>query len=70
MFNNAQTIVIKSLLCFNRDIAASNSPRLSVASSLPRLWFSCHRGEFAPTTFGKDEVLPRASGPIVLTINV
>ena len=47
------------------DIAMSNSPRFSVASSLPRLRFSSHRGEFTATTFGKDEVLLRANGPIV-----
>ena len=40
---------------------------LSVALSLPWLRFSSHRGEFAATTFGKDEVLPRANGPIVLS---
>ena len=34
-------------------------------SSLPRLRFSSHRGEFAAMTIGKDEVLPRANGPIV-----
>ena len=43
----------------------ANSPRLSVASSLPRLRFSSHRGEFAATTFCKDDVLPRANGSIV-----
>ena len=43
----------------------SNSPWLSVTSSLPRLQFSSHRGEFAATAFGRDKVLPRASGPIV-----
>ena len=36
-------------------------------SSLPRLRFSSHLGEFAAITFGKDEVLPRANGPIVLS---
>ena len=41
------------------------------AANLPRsirgfdLRFSSHRGEFAAITFGKDEVLPRANGPIV-----
>ena len=34
-------------------------------SSLPRLRFSSHCGEFAAITFGKDEVLLRANGPIV-----
>jgi len=34
-------------------------------SSLPRLRFSSHRGEFAVNTFGKDEVLPRAHGSVV-----
>ena len=29
------------------------------------LTYLSHRGEFATTTFGKDEVLPRANGPIV-----
>ena len=38
-----------------------------LTETLPRL---IHRGEFAGTTFGKDEVLPRASGPIVSSINV
>ena len=32
---------------------------------MPRLRFSSHLGEFAAVTFGKDEVLPRANGPIV-----
>ena len=36
-------------------------------SSLPRLRFSSHLGEFAAITFGKDEVLPCANGPIVLS---
>ena len=34
-------------------------------SSLPRLRFSSHRGEFAVNTFGKDEVLPCAHGSVV-----
>ena len=34
-------------------------------SSLPRLQFLSLRGEFAAITFGKDEVLPCANGPIV-----
>ena len=34
-------------------------------SSLPRLGFSSHRGEFGVNTFGKDEVLPRAHGSVV-----
>ena len=34
-------------------------------SSLQRLQFLSHLGEFAAITFGKDEVLPRANGPIV-----
>ena len=58
MFNNAHTIVIS-------HIAASNSPWLSVTLSLPQLRFSSQRCEFGATTFGKDEVLPRANGPIV-----
>ena len=38
--------------------------------SLPRLQFSSHRGEFAAIMFGKDEVLPRANGPIVSSSTV
>ena len=52
-------------LQFHLGKTASNSPRFSVASSLPRLRFSSHRGEFVATMFGKDEVLPHANGPIV-----
>ena len=65
MFNNAHTIVISHYCIFYRDIAASNSLRLSVTASLSQLRFSSHGGEFAATTFGKDEVLLRANGPIV-----
>ena len=52
-------------MCFYLDIAVSNSPWFSVASSLPRLRFSSHRCEFAATTFSKDEVLWLGNGPIV-----
>ena len=43
----------------------SNHRGFRLLSSLPRLRFSCHRGEFVAITFGKDEVLPRANGLIV-----
>ena len=33
--------------------------------SLPQLWFSSHRGEFAAITIGKDEVLPHANCQIL-----
>ena len=66
MFNNAHTIVISHYCVLTETL-----PRLIHRGfRLPRLRFSSHRGEFAGTTFGKDKVLPRASGPIVSSINV
>ena len=58
-FINAHTIVI-SHYCI-------------ITKTLPRLihrgfqLLSSHRGEFAATMFGKDKVLPRANGPIILS---
>ena len=59
MFNNAHTIVISHYCVLTETL-----PRLiHPGFRLPHLCRGC--GEFAATTFGKDEVLPRASGPIV-----
>ena len=67
MFSNAHTIVISHYCVFTETL-----PRLIHRGFrlLPRLRFSSHRGEFVATTFGKDEVLPRANGPIVSSGNV
>ena len=65
MFDNTLTIVI-SLYCIFTEALPRLIPRgFRLLASLPRLRFSSHRGEFAAITFGKDEVLPRANGPIV-----
>ena len=68
MFNNALTKVISHYCIFS--IFTEALPTLihrgfRLLSSLPRLQFWSHRGEFAAITFGKDEVLPHANGPIV-----
>jgi len=65
MFNNTLTIVISHYYIFTEAMPRLIHRGFRLLSSLPRLRFSSHRGEFAAITFGKDEVLPRANGPIV-----
>ena len=65
MFDNTLTIVISHYCIFTKALPRLISHGFRLLSSLPRLRFSSHRGEFAAITFGKDEVLPRANGPIV-----
>ena len=65
MFNNTLTIVISHYCIFTEALPRPIHRGFRLLSSLPRLRFSFHRGEFAVITFGKDEVLPRANGPIV-----
>ena len=65
MFDNTLTIVISHYCIFTEALPRLIPRGFRLLSSLPRLRFSSHRGEFAAITFGKDEVLPRANGPIV-----
>ena len=65
IFNNALTKVISHNCIFTEALQSLIHRGFRLLSSLPRLRFSSHRGEFAAITFGKDEVLPRANGPIV-----
>ena len=65
MFNNTLTIAISRYCIFTEALPRPIHRGFRLLSSLPRLRFSSHRGEFAAITFGKDEVLPRANGPIV-----
>ena len=65
MFNNALTKVISHYCIFTEALPSLIHRSFRLLSSLPRLWFSSHRGEFAAITFCKDKVLPRANGPIV-----
>ena len=65
MFNNTLTIVISLYCIFNETLPHLIHRGFRLLSSLPRLWFLSNCGEFAAITFGKDEVLPRANGPIV-----
>ena len=65
MFDNTLTIVISHYCIFTEALLRLIPRGFRLLSSLPRLQFSSHRGEFAAITFGKDEVLPRANGPIV-----
>ena len=65
MFNNALTKVISHYCIFTEALPSLIHCGFRLLSSLPRLRFSSHRGEFAAITFGKDEVLPRTNGPIV-----
>ena len=60
MFNNAHTIVI-SHYC----ISTQTLPPIIHRGF--RLLRFCRGCGFRPTMFGKDEVLPRANGPIVLS---
>ena len=70
MFNNALTKVISHYCIFTEALPSLIHRGFQLLSSLPRLRFSSHRGEFAAITFGKDEVLPRANGPIVSSSTV
>ena len=63
--NNTLTIVISQYCIFTEALPRLIHLSFRLLSSLPRLRFSPHRGEFAAMTIGKDEVLPRANGPIV-----
>ena len=65
MLNNTLTIVISHYCIITEALPRPIHCDFRLLSSLPRLQFSSHRGEFAAITFGKDEVLPRANGPIV-----
>ena len=65
MFNNALTKVISHYCIFTEALLSLIHRGFRLLSSLPRLRFLSHRGEFAAIMFGKDEVLPRANGPIV-----
>ena len=65
MFDNTLTIVISHYCIFTEALPRLIPRGFRLLSSLPRLRFSSHHGEFAAITFGKDEVLPRANGPVV-----
>ena len=65
MFNNALTKVISRYCIFTEALPSLIHRGFRLLFSLPRLWFLSHHGEFAAITFGKDQVLPRANGPIV-----
>ena len=65
MFNNTLTIVISHHCIFTKALPRPIHRGFRLLSPLPRLRFSSHCGEFAAITLGKDEVLPRANGPIV-----
>ena len=65
MFDKTLTIVISHYCIFTEALPRLIPRGFRLLSFLPRLRFSSHRGEFAAITFGKDEVLPRANGPIV-----
>ena len=65
MFDNTLTIVISHFCIFTEAFLRLIHRSFQLLSSLPWLRFSFHRGEVAAITFGKDEVLPRANGPIV-----
>ena len=67
MFNNALTKVISHYCIFTEALPSLIHRGFRLLSSLPRLRFSSHHGEFTAITFGKDEVLPRANGAIVLS---
>ena len=70
MFDNTLTIVISHYCIFTEALPRLILRGFRLLSSLPRLRFSSHRGEFVAITFGKDEVLPRANGPIVSSSTV
>ena len=56
MFHNTLTIVINDYCIFTEALPRLILRGFRLLSSLPRLRFSSHRGEFAAITFGKDEV--------------
>ena len=64
-FDNTLTIVISHYCIFIEALPRLIPRGFRLLSSLPRLRFSSHRGEFMAITFGDDKVLPRANGPIV-----
>ena len=64
MFNNALTKVISHHCIFTEALPSLIHRSFWLLSSLPRLRFSSPCGEFVAITFGKDEVLLRANGPI------
>ena len=64
-FNNTLTKIISHYCIFTEALPRLIHRGFRLLSSLPRLQFSSHRSEFAEIMFGKDEVLPRANGPIV-----
>ena len=70
MFDNTLTKVISHYCIFTEALPRLISCGFRLLLSLPRLRFSSHRGEFAAITFCKDEVLPRANGPIVSSSTV
>ena len=70
MFNNALTKVIGRYCIFTEALPSQIHCGFRLLSSLPRLRFLSHRGEFAAITFGKDEVLPHTNGPIVSSSTV
>ena len=61
MFNNTLTIVISHYCIFTEALPHPIHRGFRLLSSFP--WSPT--GEFAAITFSKDEVLPRANGPIV-----
>ena len=63
--NNTLTIVISHHCIFTEALPRLIHRSFRLLSSLRRLRFSSQNGEFAAMTIGKDEVLPRANGPIV-----
>ena len=65
MFNNALTKVISRYCIFTEALPSLIHCGFRLLSSLPWLRFSSHSGEFVAIMFSKDEVLPRANGPIV-----
>ena len=65
MFNNTLTIVISHYCIFTEALPRPIHRGFRLLSPLLRLRFLTQRSEFAASTFGKDEVLPRANGPIV-----
>ena len=67
MFNNALTKVTSHYCIFTEALPSLIHRGFRLLSSLRR---SSHHVEFAAITLGKDEVLPRANGPIVSSSSV
>ena len=65
MFNNTLTIEISHYCIFTETLPRLIHRGFWLLSSLLRLGFSSHSGEFAAITFGKDDILPCANGPRV-----